>query len=126
MIYLNRSNDALVKFLTANREHNFVKSHGREVQQFIQKQGLDKTFVECEARMWRVGEKELPKGIIWDGGSDWLALSRPFVNYLVTGDTLISGLLQFFKYTLLPAEVYKTVFNYKLIVFIYFNFFLCF
>ncbi|VVC31413.1 Hypothetical protein CINCED_3A008702 [Cinara cedri] len=99
-----KSNDALVKFLTTNRECNFVKSHGREVQQFIQKQGLDKTFVECEARMWRVGEKELPKGIIWDGGSDWLALSRPFVNYLVTGDNLISGLSQFFKYTLLPAE----------------------
>ncbi|XP_001949441.1 xylosyltransferase oxt [Acyrthosiphon pisum] len=99
-----KSNDALVKFLTMNREHNFVKSHGREVQQFIQKQGLDKTFVECEARMWRVGEKELPKGIIWDGGSDWLALSRPFVDYLVAGDTLISGLSQFFKYTLLPAE----------------------
>lgn len=105
-MYVIRSNDALVKFLTVNREHNFVKSHGREVQQFIQKQGLDKTFVECEARMWRVGEKELPKGIIWDGGSDWLALSRPFVDYLVTGDPLISGLTQFFKYTLLPAEVY--------------------
>jgi len=100
----------LVKFLTINREHNFVKSHGREVQQFIQKQGLDKTFVECEARMWRVGEKELPKGIIWDGGSDWLALSRPFVDYLVAGDTLISGLSQFFKYTLLPAEVLITIF----------------
>ncbi|XP_050427984.1 xylosyltransferase oxt isoform X2 [Adelges cooleyi] len=99
-----KSNDALVRFLAANREKNFVKSHGREVQQFIQKQGLDKTFVECEARMWRVGEKELPKGIVWDGGSDWLALSRPFVNYLVTGDKLISGLMQFFKYTLLPAE----------------------
>ncbi|XP_050534829.1 xylosyltransferase oxt isoform X2 [Daktulosphaira vitifoliae] len=99
-----KSNDALVKFLTANREYNFVKSHGREVQQFIQKQGLDKAFVECETRMWRVGEKELPKGIVWDGGSDWIALSRPFVNYLVTGDELISGLMQFFKYTLLPAE----------------------
>lgn len=105
LIFVTRTNDALVKFLTANRDHNFVKSHGREVQQFIQKQGLDKTFVECEARMWRVGEKELPKGIVWDGGSDWLALSRPFVDYIVTGDNLISGLLQFFKYTLLPAEV---------------------
>lgn len=55
--------------------------------------------------MWRVGEKELPKGIIWDGGSDWIALSRPFVDYIVTGDPLISGLSKFFKYTLLPAEV---------------------
>lgn len=115
-----------MKFLTANREHNFVKSHGREVQQFIQKQGLDKTFVECEARMWRVGEKELPKGIVWDGGSDWLALSRPFVDYIVTGDHLISGLSQFFKYTLLPAEVRHIIFNFNLIIFCIYYLIFCF
>lgn len=97
----------LVEFLSANRERNFVKSHGREVQRFIQKQGLDKTFVECEAHMWRAGDRILPWGIAMDGGSDWVALSRPFINYVTAEhkDTLISGLLTVFKYTLLPAEV---------------------
>ncbi|KAJ8925077.1 hypothetical protein NQ315_001249 [Exocentrus adspersus] len=96
----------LTRFLTANRDRNFVKSHGREVQRFIQKQGLDKTFVECETRMWRVGDRKLPYGIQVDGGSDWIALSRKFVRYVSdpAPDALIAGLLKVFRRTLLPAE----------------------
>lgn len=100
-----KTNDKLVKFLTANRDKNFVKSHGREVQRFIQKQGLDKTFVECDTHMWRIGERELPTGIQIDGGSDWVGLSRKFVTYIVwEKDILINGLLTIFHQTLLPAE----------------------
>uniref|UniRef100_A0A1B6CJW1 protein xylosyltransferase n=1 Tax=Clastoptera arizonana TaxID=38151 RepID=A0A1B6CJW1_9HEMI len=101
-----KSNKDLVEFLTVNKERNFVKSHGREVQRFIQKQGLDKTFVECEAHMWRAGDRNLPWGIAMDGGSDWIALSRPFVTYVTSErkDQLLTGLLTVFKYTLLPAE----------------------
>nr|XP_018901650.1 PREDICTED: xylosyltransferase oxt [Bemisia tabaci] len=101
-----KTNAQLVSFLSANRNVNFVKSHGREVQRFIQKQGLDKTFVECEAHMWRVGDRVLPTGIVMDGGSDWIALSRSFVNYIAASeqDELIKGLIVLFKYTLLPAE----------------------
>lgn len=62
-LFLYRSNTQLVKFLTANKQYNFVKSHGREAQRFIQKQGLDKSFVECEAHMWRIGNRQLPWGI---------------------------------------------------------------
>lgn len=96
-----------MEFLTANHERNFVKSHGHEIQRFIQKQGLDKTFVECDAHMWRIGDRTLPNGIVVDGGSDWLALSRPFVEYLAASGTepLLQGLTTLFKYTLLPAEV---------------------
>lgn len=106
--YMIKTMDSLVEFLTANRNRNFVKSHGREVQRFIQKQGLDKTFVECDTHMWRIGDRELPFGIQIDGGSDWIALSRPFVQYVTaTGDNrdeLIEGLLRIFHHTLLPAE----------------------
>lgn len=102
-----RTNQQLVDFLTANKYKNFVKSHGREVQRFIQKQGLDKTFVECDAHMWRVGDRHLPWGIQVDGGSDWVALSRPFVAYISErqSDPLLVGLSNVFRYTLLPAEV---------------------
>lgn len=74
---------------------------------FIHKQGLDKTFVECDEHMWRIGNKVLPAGIVIDGGSDWIALSRTFVNYIVTtrNDELLNGLKVVFKHTLLPAEV---------------------
>lgn len=96
----------LTNFLTANKGRNFVKSHGREVQRFIQKQGLDKTFVECDTRMWRVGDRQLPMGIQIDGGSDWVALSRDFVQYVANPmpDSLVRGLLRIFNLTLLPAE----------------------
>lgn len=96
----------LTDFLSANRDRNFVKSHGREVQRFIQKQGLDKTFVECDAHMWRTGDRQLPWGVQIDGGSDWVALSRDFVEYVVsqTPDSLVEGLLVVFEHTLLPAE----------------------
>ncbi|XP_046624533.1 xylosyltransferase oxt [Neodiprion virginianus] len=101
-----KSNARLTEFLTLNKGMNFVKSHGREVQRFITKQGLDKSFVECEARMWRIGDRKLPTGIQIDGGSDWVALSRDFVEYVANPvpDPLISGLLEVFRYTLLPAE----------------------
>lgn len=106
--FLVKTTENLVDFLTANRNRNFVKSHGREVQRFIQKQGLDKTFVECDTHMWRIGDRELPFGIQIDGGSDWVALSRDFVKYVTsdngTQDKLIIGLLRIFHHTLLPAE----------------------
>ncbi|GLH11058.1 Xylosyltransferase oxt [Gryllus bimaculatus] len=102
-----KTNLQLVEFLTANKERNFVKSHGREVQRFIQKQGLDKTFVECDAHMWRIGDRHLPWGIQVDGGSDWVALSRPFASYVAnTVDQLLQGLKVVFKHTLLPAETF--------------------
>lgn len=98
--------DKLVDFLSANQNRNFVKSHGREVQRFIQKQGLDKSFVECETHMWRIGDRQLPWGLQIDGGSDWVALSRDFVDYVARNDVddLVTGLLVVFKHTLLPAE----------------------
>jgi protein xylosyltransferase len=98
--------DKLEVFLTSNRNKNFVKSHGREVQRFIQKQGLDKTFVECDTHMWRIGDRLLPLGIEIDGGSDWICLSRDFVKYVTNPekDDLITGLLKIFQHTLLPAE----------------------
>lgn len=102
-----KSLESLERFLSANKGFNFVKSHGREVQRFIKKQGLDKTFVECETHMWRIGERKLPRGIVIDGGSDWIALSPEFVSYVVgKQDQLLAGLEIVFKHTLLPAESY--------------------
>ena len=66
-----------------NRESNFVKGHGREQDKFVKKQGLDKTFYECDTHMWRLGERTLPSGVQIDGGSDWICLNRNFANYVV-------------------------------------------
>ncbi len=83
-----------------------MKSHGQHTRKFISKQGLDKTFYECDTHMWRVADRELPLGIRWDGGSDWVGLTREFCEYFTfEDDLLVNGLKQIFKYTLLPAEV---------------------
>ncbi|KAG8188510.1 hypothetical protein JTE90_008075 [Oedothorax gibbosus] len=100
-----KSLSSLEQFLVANNEKNFVKSHGQDTQRFIAKQGLDKTFYECDMHMWRLGDRSLPWGIRVDGGSDWIALHRNFCAYVTQqNNTLLQGLLTVFRYTLLPAE----------------------
>lgn len=56
--------------------------------------------------MWRAGDRKLPWNVQIDGGSDWVALSRKFVEYVAKNepDELVSGLLVVFRHTLLPAE----------------------
>ncbi|XP_069970502.1 xylosyltransferase oxt [Penaeus vannamei] len=103
--YPIKTNEELVRFLTSNRERNFLKSHGHDTNKFLQKQGLDRTFIECETHMWRIGERQIPMGVRVDGGSDWLCLNRDFVNYVVNSqDQLVTGLKKVYSYTLLPAE----------------------
>ena len=84
--YPVKTQEELVAFLSSNREGNFVKGHGRDHGKFIKKQGLDKTFYECETHMWRLGERSLPSGIFVDGGSDWICLNRNFANYVVNSE----------------------------------------
>lgn len=103
--YPIKSREDLVRFLAANKDKNFVKSHGREPDKFVKKQGLDKTFYQCENHMWRLGNRQLPLGIQVDGGSDWVCLSREFARYVTDSrDPLVSGLKLVFNHTLLPAE----------------------
>uniref|UniRef100_A0A8D0GWJ2 Xylosyltransferase 2 n=1 Tax=Sphenodon punctatus TaxID=8508 RepID=A0A8D0GWJ2_SPHPU len=103
--YPTRTNEELVMFLSKYRDKNFLKSHGRDNARFIKKQGLDRLFHECDSHMWRLGERQIPEGIVVDGGSDWFALTRSFVEYVIsTEDQLVSQLQQFYTYTLLPAE----------------------
>ncbi|XP_020507246.2 xylosyltransferase 2 [Labrus bergylta] len=100
-----RTNDELVSFLSQQRDKNFLKSHGRENARFIKKQGLDRLFHECDNHMWRLGERSIPDGLEVSGGSDWFALTRRFVEYVINSqDALVSGLKQFYSYALLPAE----------------------
>uniref|UniRef100_A0A3B5A228 Xylosyltransferase 2 n=1 Tax=Stegastes partitus TaxID=144197 RepID=A0A3B5A228_9TELE len=100
-----RTNDELVAFLSLHRDKNFLKSHGRENARFIKKQGLDRLFHECDNHMWRLGERSIPEGLEVSGGSDWFALTRRFVEYVINSqDDLVSGLKQFYSYALLPAE----------------------
>lgn len=61
--------------------------------------------------MWRLTDRSLIKGIVWDGGSDWMILSRSFSNYVTEKlndeSSLVYGLRNYFEYSLLPAEVWN-------------------
>ena len=73
---------------------------------FIQKQGLDRTFIECDSHMWRVDTRHLPPDITVDGGSDWIAIHHNYSRYLVTDkSTYLTGLKKYYEFSLLPAEV---------------------
>ncbi|XP_013856002.1 xylosyltransferase 1, partial [Austrofundulus limnaeus] len=103
--YPIRTSEQLVAFLSKHQNLNFIKSHGRDNARFIRKQGLDRLFYECDAHMWRLGDRRIPEGITVDGGSDWFLFNRAFVDYVVNSeDELVNGLKQFYGYTLLPAE----------------------
>jgi protein xylosyltransferase len=85
---------------------NFLKFHSTESHTFVYKQGLNRTFIQCENRMWRVGPRELLYGIKFDGGSDWFCLNREFISYVINSDhEYLKSLKHYFKYTLLPSEV---------------------
>ena len=87
---------------------------------FVKKQGISRTFYECDEHMWRLGDRTLPDTVDFDGGSDWIGLNRKFVNYVVhSEDTLVNGLKHLYSYALLPAEVckLKSVFIFCVITF---------
>ncbi len=76
---------------------------------FIQKQGLDRTFVECDNHMWRVDMRPLPSEITVDGGSDWIVLHRNYSRYLVADKSkYLTDIKKYYEFSLLPAEVSKS------------------
>lgn len=86
--------------------HNSSFLYKTFIYRFIKKQGLSRTFYECDEHMWRLGDRTLPDTIDFDGGSDWIGLNRKFVDYVVTSqDSLVTGLKHLYQYALLPAEV---------------------
>jgi protein xylosyltransferase len=108
--YPLRTNGELVNFLKAHNGDNFVKTHGADIKKFVQKQGLDRTFVECDNHMWRVDNRKLPGDITVDGGSDWIAIHRNYSRYLVTDRSrFLTGLKRYYEFSLLPAEVHCTL-----------------
>jgi len=105
--YILKKPSEFKTFLAKHRGKNFVKSHGRDTATFVKKQGLDRTFYECDNHMYRLGPRSLPNGLKVDGGSDWVCLSKDFMEYILdeeNQDKMLEGLFTIFNYTLLPAE----------------------
>ena len=72
---------------------------------FHEGQGMKKVFYNCEKHMYRIGDRELPFGLQWVGGSDWVTLHKDFVTYLVySEDKLMKGLTSFYFYSIMAPE----------------------
>ena len=110
--YPIKSLSSLESYLEQFRGRNFLKFHGQNNDAFVRKQGLEVLFLQCENKMWRLNkQRDLIKEISFSGGSDWFALHRTLVNFIVNRSNqtesdhhFLSTLKRFFNHTLLPAE----------------------
>ncbi|KAK6044778.1 Core-2/I-Branching enzyme [Cooperia oncophora] len=100
--------------LTMVQGKSYMSSHGYNTGRFIQKQGFDFVFVECENRMWRIGRRgEFPRNLRVDGGSDWIVLHREFAEYSISDDELPAKLRALFASIILPVESFFHTLSYN-------------
>ncbi|CAD6186770.1 unnamed protein product [Caenorhabditis auriculariae] len=91
--------------LRRNMGYSFLASHGYNTGRFIQKQGFEYVFMECEERMWRIGNRgNFPANLQIDGGSDWVVLHRDLAEFSVSNEELPRKLRNLFKSIILPLE----------------------
>ena len=103
IIILSKAVDCFIEYSSPAKVH---VNHTLCVYRFIQKQGLDRTFVECDNHMWRVDTRPLPPEVTVDGGSDWIVLHRNYSRYLVTDKSkFLTDIKKYYEFSLLPAEV---------------------
>uniref|UniRef100_A0A1I7TYM1 protein xylosyltransferase n=1 Tax=Caenorhabditis tropicalis TaxID=1561998 RepID=A0A1I7TYM1_9PELO len=103
------------RLITANKGKSFLASHGYNTGRFIQKQGFEFVFSECDQRMFRIGKRDFPSNLRIDGGSDWVGIHRNLAEYSISDDELPRKLRKTFESVLLPLEsFYHTLaFNSK-------------
>ncbi|VDK26201.1 unnamed protein product [Anisakis simplex] len=53
---------------------------------------------------YHLARSVFPDSIRFDGGSDWLVLSRDFAQFALTNDALVRSLREMFANILLPVE----------------------
>lgn len=72
----------------------------------IEDQGLDEAFVECDDHVWNVGNRKMPLGVQYNGGSDWFCLKFEFIDYVLNSKhDYVKQLKSYYKNTILPSEV---------------------
>ncbi|KAK6107657.1 Core-2/I-Branching enzyme family protein [Brugia pahangi] len=112
MLNLSESNFPILsmvelEFHLANKGRIFLGNHGYDTARFIQKQGLEYVFMQCENRMWLLMKRtKFPNSIRFDGGSDWIVISRDFAEYALSDEELPLNFRKFFTNVLLPVETF--------------------
>ena len=103
--YILKKPSELRKYLAQHQGMNFIWSTKAPNDKFLSENSMINTFVECEAHMYLLGPRTLPEGTQFDGGSDWYALSRNFVEYIaLSEDPLLKDLYSIYDHSLMAAE----------------------
>ncbi|XP_023349783.1 xylosyltransferase oxt, partial [Eurytemora carolleeae] len=93
--------------LRKNIGKNFVAFDPHNQAKFLRSHGLHKIFYNCDQHMYRIGERSVPTGLRWMGGSDWIILHREFLIYLIYSDSsLIRSLNSIYFYSVMAPESY--------------------
>ncbi|KAK0411875.1 hypothetical protein QR680_005893 [Steinernema hermaphroditum] len=91
--------------LAQNKGRSYLSSHGYNPSRFIQKQGFNFVFFECEKRMWRIANRtQFPENMRLDGGSDWVIIGRELADFAISDESVVHQLLKFYETILLPLE----------------------
>ena len=104
-----KSVEEFENYLKSSIGKNYVATvganYGRDLIADQEGQGLTHLFYNCEDHMFLLGRRNIPFGLQWMLGSDWVVLHRDFVHYLATSDDgLLRGLLSFYFYTVIGPE----------------------
>uniref|UniRef100_A0A8R1DHR7 protein xylosyltransferase n=2 Tax=Caenorhabditis japonica TaxID=281687 RepID=A0A8R1DHR7_CAEJA len=98
------------RLVSSNKGMSFLASHGYNTGKFIQKQGFEFVFSECDQRMFRIGKRDFPHNLRIDGGSDWVGIHRDLAEYSISDQEFPRKLRKMFESILLPLEsFYHTV-----------------
>lgn len=93
------------RFLHGHCGNNFLGINP-DIKLSMLRCGGHKHFVECDDRMWLIGDRGWPRGIQYGGSGDWFLLHVDFVEYMLTSrDEYLLYLKESFKYTLMGPEV---------------------
>ena len=93
---------------------HFVNNN-KNKRRLMKKNGMFWHFVECDNRMWRIGERQLPLGLQFDGASDWICLHHTFVAYLIDSNhTYLRYLKRLFDNSIMAPEVVLVLVIYLL------------
>ena len=103
--FLVKPLEAFEDYLRTRVGKNFVAVGWKDMVRFQEGQGMRKVFYNCDDHMYRVGDRNIPFGLQWVGGSDWFTLHKDFVHYLVfSDDALVRGLTTFYFYSIMAPE----------------------
>lgn len=94
-------------FLASHPGKNFLHPTSSE-KNYPAVQGFDRSFLECEGRMWQFGRRKIPDGFTLYGVSEHYIITKEFAQYVssTSPDSQLTDINLMFNHTILAPETY--------------------